>query len=390
MLKNYFILFSIIILVSCAKNYNLNPNAMQPLDSDKLTVDMVKECQHLYEPKKWEIAVLEFDNNTGYGDMDIKNTSSNTKGNAKTVGVGVGVAKVDRRGNAVGVGVGASNTNFKYSTNSVEFMGQFAPSLGTFAQSITEETLSQLGGVTLINRSHLEKVLKEQQFQMTIADPDTIMEFGRLSGVKYIVTGSVDNIQAKYVAPSNVRADGSDLAAIISLVSATYDVAASGWFVSSKMTISLIDAETGEVIHSKSVEDKIRASQSQNFQPDVIINAAKKIMSDAVNTSKNEFMKIFEVTGYINELRGGKKIAHINLGNNKGIQAGNVFDVYNLNISTDFLTKEKKCDLVKLDAKIVVSDQISEDGSWGFIKGSKSVLDNIKIGTYIKRVSLSE
>ncbi len=390
MLKKYFILFSIITLVSCAKNYNLNPNSMQSLDSDKLSIDMVKECQHLYEPKKWEIAVLEFDNNTGYGDMSVKNTASNTKGNAKTVGVEVGVSKVDRRGNSIGVGVGASNTNEQYSTNSEEFMGQFAPSLGTFAQSITEETLSQLGGVTLINRSHLEKVLKEQQFQMTIADPDTVMEFGRLSGVKYIVTGSVDNIQAKYVAPSNVRSNGSDIAAIISLASATYDVAASGWFVSSKMTISLIDAETGEIIYSKSVEGKIRASQSQNFQPDIIINAAKKIMSDAVNTAKNEFTKIFEVAGYVNELRGGKKIAHINLGKNKGIQTGNVFDVYNLNISTDFLTKEKKCDLVKLNAKIVVSDQISEDGAWGFIKGSKSVLDNIKIGSYIKRVSLSE
>lgn len=388
MVKYLIVIFTLVVGISCSKNYDLDPTSMQQMPNDTNRLDIVKECKHLYESKKWEVAVLEFTNNTGYQDMTIKNTQSTTRGTANTVGVGVGVASADRRGNIVGVGVGASKTNFKYSTNSNEFMGQFAPSLGPFAQSVTEEVISQMGGVNLVSRSHLDKILKEQQFQMTLADPNTVMEFGLLSGVKYIVTGSVDNIQAKYVAPTNLRDADSDVGAILSLVSATYDVAASGWFVSADITVTFLDAETGKVMFTKSFKDSKRATQSPNFQPDIIINTAKQIFSNSIKNATNDLVKVFEMTGYVNELRGGKKIAHLNLGSKDGIQPGNVLDVYDMNISTDFLTNEKKCNLVKLNAKIIISNQISEGGSWGFVKGNDAVLNNVKIGSFVKRSSV--
>lgn len=44
---------------------------------------------------------------------------------------------------------------------------------------------------TVLDRKIIENILKEQQFQMTVADPDTIIEFGRLAGVEGGFTGGV-------------------------------------------------------------------------------------------------------------------------------------------------------------------------------------------------------
>lgn len=383
-------LLLLFVVASCGGKKHLDLTGMVPMPQDRETVNVPKECEYLYGTKSYEVAVVEFANNTGYGDMTVKNRQTNAAGVSDTVGVGVGTGRVDRRGNYVGMGVGSSHTVSAYSSNSTEFMSQFAPSLGTFAQSVTEETLAQLGGVNLINRSHMDKILREQQFQMTLADPNSVMEFGRLSGVKYIFTGSVDNIQAQYTAPSSVSGNGSNLGMMVSALSAGYNAAASGWFVSTAMTLNLIDAETGKVIYSKTVKSKERATQSPNFQPDIIINTAKRIMGNAVQAAKNELTNIFEMNGYINEMRGGKKVVQINLGSEKGIHYGDVLDVYDVQVATDFLTKESKCNLVKLDARVTVSDQISSGGSWGYLEGAEAALRNVKIGSHVKRSAVGE
>lgn len=376
--------------VSCGGKKHLDLTGIAPMPQDQEAVNIPKDCEYLYEARKWEVAVVEFANNTGYGDMTVKNSQTNTAGVSNTVGASVDTGRVDRRGRYTGVGVGASSTVSAYSSNSSEFMGQFAPSLGTFAQSVTEETLSQLGGVTLVNRSHLDKILQEQQFQMTMADPDSVMEFGRLSGVRYIFTGSVDNIQANYVAPTGVRSGNSDFGTILSALSAGYDAVASGWFVSASITLNLIDAETGKVIYSKTVNSKERATQSSNFQADIIINTAKRMMGDAVKAARSELTGLFEMNGYINEMRGGKKVARINLGSDNGVHEGDVMDVYDVQVATDFLTKEMKCSLIKLNAKIIISDQISSAGSWGYVEGPDAALSGVKIGSHVKRSAVGK
>lgn len=386
-MKKFFLLCCAVILCGCAKNYHLDLASMQPMPQDQEAADIPRNCEYLYENKKWEVAVVEFINNTGYGDMSLTTGSHTTSGTTNTVGVGAKTGKINRKGNYAEVGVDFEKAFSNFKGSSAEFMGEFAPSLGTFAQSVTEEALAQLGGVSLINRSHLDKILQEQQFQMTLADPDTVMEFGLLSGAKYIFTGSVDNIQANYVAPTGLRSNNTEIGAIISVISAGYDSAASGWFVTAAFTLNLLDAETGKLLYSRAFNGKKRATQSENFQADIVINTAKLIISEAVKTARNDLVNVFEVSGYINEIRGGKKIAQINLGADSGIHEGDILDVYDVHIATDFMTKRQKCSLIKLDAKVIVSDQISSGGSWGFIEGKR---DSVKIGSYVKRSAVKE
>lgn len=42
---------------------------------------------------------------------------------------------------------------------------------------------------TVVDRNNINKILQEQQFQMTLANPDTIVEFGELIGAEAIWTG---------------------------------------------------------------------------------------------------------------------------------------------------------------------------------------------------------
>lgn len=386
--KFYFLLLLLIMPLACAKT-NLNPVDFASTPADTQVVDLPKNCAYLYEAKKWEVAVLEFNNNTGYGKGVVGGVSTKGASVSRTDTVGSGVV-VGGRNAAVGVGATSSRTTGVYAENSDIFLSEFAPSLNTFAQSVTEETLASLGGVTVVNRSHIEKILQEQKFQMTMADQDTVVEFGKLSGVKYIFTGSVDNIETKYVAPTNLKGGESAVGLIVSMVSAGVDKVQQGWYVTVHFTLNMIDAETGKIIYSKRFKDSGRATQSSEFRTDLIINAAKGLFSSAVLNAKHDLTSVFEMRGYINEMKGGKKIAKINLGSSQGVKAGDVFEVYGIYSASDFLTKAEKCSASKVGVTITIMDNVATEEAWGYIKGKEKNLENLKIGSLVLRSSVGK
>lgn len=380
---------SFLFLVPACGRPIIDMSAMQLTPSDSQTAEVPKFCEYLYETKSWEIAVLEFKNNTGYGQGVVGGSSSLGTGLSRTETVGTGFA-IGGPHAALGAGVSTSNTAGVWSEDSSLFLTEFAPSLNTFAQSVTEDTLASIGGVSVLSRSQMENILKEQQFQMTLADTDTIMELGKLSGVKYIFTGSVDNIETKYIAPTALDGGDSPIGLMVSIVSAGVDMAQQGWYVTVSFTLNLIDAETGKILYSKRFKDSGRATQSYTFQPNLVINAAKGLFSSAVTKARDELSNIFEIKGYINEMRGGKRIAKINLGSAKGIKEGDVFDLYEIYSSTDFLTKEQKCSMSKTGAKLTIADQVSASEAWGFVSGKDKQKEKVKIGTLAVRSSLAE
>lgn len=374
--------------VSCGKpKIDLGATTATPMDTQ--IVEIPKQCEYLYDTKTWEVAVLEFKNNTGYGQALVGGSSTQGSGVSRTNTVGAGVV-VGGPHAAVGVGSSTSRTTSLYSEDSTSFIAEFAPSLSTFAQSVTEEALVSMGGVTVVNRSQLDNILNEQKFQMTVADPAKIMEFGKLAGVKLVFTGSVDNIETKYVAPSNMGGDGSTLGMLVNIVSASVDMAQQGWYVGVTFTLNLIDAETGKVIYSKKFKDSGRATQSGSFQADLIINAAKGLFSNAVTNAKNDLTSIFEVKGYINEMRGGKAIGKINLGSAKGVKEGDTFDLYSVYESTDFMTKEVKCSMGKTGATLLIADHVTQGESWGVISGKSKAIEGVKIGTLAIRSGVAK
>lgn len=374
--------------VSCGKpNIDLGAVTTTPMDTQ--IVEVPKQCGYVYETKSWEVAVLEFKNNTGYGKALVGGSSTQGASVSRTDSVGAGVI-VGGPHAAVGMGASTSTTASLYSEDSTSFIAEFAPSLSTFAQSVTEEALVSMGGVTVVNRSQLDNILKEQKFQMTAADPAKIMEFGKLAGVKLVFTGSVDNIETRYVAGSNIRGDGTTFGMLVNIVSTSVDMAQQGWYVGVTFTLNLIDAETGKVIYSKKYKDSGRATQSSGFQADLVINAAKGLFSNAVTNAKNDLTSIFEVKGYINEMRGGKAIGKINLGSAKGVKEGDTFDLYSVYESTDFLTKEVRCSMGKIGATLLIANHVTEGESWGIISGKEKALEGVKIGTLAIRSGVAK
>lgn len=382
-------IISFLFLVPACGRPVIDMSVMQLTPADSQTADVPKSCEYLYETKSWEIAVLEFKNNTGYGQGVVGGSSTVGAGLSRTETVGTGFA-VGGPHAAMGIGASTSSTASVWSEDSSLFLTEFAPSLNTFAQSVTEDTLASIGGVNVLSRSQMENILKEQQFQMTLADTNTIMELGKLAGVKYIFTGSVDNIETKYIAPTALDGGDSTIGLMVSIVSASVDMAQQGWYVTVSFTLNLIDAETGKILYSKRFKDSGRATQSYAFQPNLVINAAKGLFSSAVTKARDELSNIFEIKGYINEMRGGKRIAKINLGSAKGIKEGDVFDLYEIYSSTDFLTKEKKCSMSKTGAKLTIADQVSASEAWGFVSGKDKQKEKVKIGTLAVRSSLAK
>ncbi len=384
-----FTIMATLFMAGCAKPM-LNVSDHQQMPSDSEVTNVPDDCLHLYRPETWQIAVVEFANNTGYqNEINIDNTD--------TTGVALSHTRANTTGVVAGgrnVAVGASTTKARtktiYSEDSTTFMTQFAPSLGTFAQSAVEEAIANIGGVQLYNRSSLDQILAEQQFQMTIADPDTVMEFGRLSGVKFILTGSVDYIETKYIQPTQVRDMSNEVATAFTIASLIADTALSGWYVSVATTLTLLNAETGEVVFSQRFEDEARASQHTNFQPDLIINAAKSLIVTALDNSKNYIADHFAITGYVNATRGDKTIAQINLGKSDGVKEGDVFTVHTLNVATDFLTQSSFCTVETVDAEIIISNQIDSENAWGYIKANKKSMPHVKTGAYIKRTEIAK
>ncbi|MDR2400256.1 MAG: penicillin-binding protein activator LpoB, partial [Deferribacteraceae bacterium] len=156
----------------------IDPSLMEIGTGDMEEISIPSVCGGIYDRAGINVAVAEFLNNTAYQSGQVTTASGSS-------GFGVAVAP--------GFAGGHTFHNYESASRYLE------PQLGEFAQSAVEGVLVNLGGVNVVARSQLDRILKEQQFQITIADPDTAVNFGRLAGARYMITGSVDNIKVSYL-----------------------------------------------------------------------------------------------------------------------------------------------------------------------------------------------
>ncbi len=219
-------------------------------DVEKITIPL--ECQASYKTDTPRVAVTQFLNNTTYGKMTATNTqrSGESTTNVKSAAM-VGIVATP-----VGIGAGgvsASTTKRKYSENVDTFMREIAPNIGgEYAQSSIENTMSVIGGMDIFDRNNLNQIMAEQKFQMTLGDPATSVQLGKLAGVQYIITGTVDNIATKY--KQKAKNSGNTGNAWLNLAMSAATAAANtqaGWNVDVEMTIKLLDVATGKMVINK-------------------------------------------------------------------------------------------------------------------------------------------
>jgi len=384
------LLFTIIIVVSACVGGGpkLDPMAYQltPLDTEKITIPGV--CQSSYKTETPRVAITQFLNNTTYGNMKAINTK--VDGESSTVRKSAGVVGIVA--SPVGVGIGGasvSKTDTKYSQNIDTFMRDIAPNIGEYAQSAVENTMSSIGGMDIFDRTHLQQLMSEQKFQMAVGDPNTAVQLGKLAGVSYIITGSVDNISTKFVEKVKNDSNAQGWLGVALSVGAAAANTQSGWNVNVEMTVKLIDVETGQVVVNKKVEGREVAGGQKAFNPELAVTAAKKAMGESVDDLRPVFSERFAQRGYIQQLRGTKEIGLINIGSEKGMQPGTKLDAYDFMEIIDPMTNVATCNMSKIPVEIVVSDQVQPTMSWVKIDGKPEQTARLKLGAIIMRQKLA-
>ncbi|MEF3255430.1 MAG: CsgG/HfaB family protein, partial [Deferribacterales bacterium] len=250
--------------------------------------------------------------------------------------------------------------------------------------------IMEIGGVQVFTRQQVGRVLQEQGFQMNMADPNTVVKFGKISGVDYIITGTVDLIKAHYVQRTQNNTDTGNVWVnlALSVTKAAVDAATVGWNVNTEMTVQLIDASTGQLVFSKKVKGRDLAGEQPQFNPELIVNAAKKAFGKSIDDIKPELSDLFGAKAYINQLRGNKQLAMISLGKADGIKPGDKIEAYEFMEISDFMTKKVSCTKSKIEVEMIVSNQVDENSSWVKIEGKPEQLTRLKIGTLVKRAPL--
>lgn len=366
----------------------VDPMAYQltPADAEKIIIPNV--CKSSYKADVPKVAVTSFTNNTTYGEMSATNT--NIDHNSTTKRVSGGVAGIVATPGAVGVGhVSASKTDVQSNTQIDSFMRQINPNIGEYAQSAVENTISKMGGTDMYDRKKIDQIMSEQKFQMTIADPATAVKLGKMAGVAYIITGTVDNITVKYIDKvQNNNNVGGGLGVALAVATAAANTQ-TGWNVNVEMTVELIEVETGKILINEKVTGREVAGNARNFNPEMAVQAAKKAMGEAVDDIRPIFSEKFAQKGYVQQLRGGKQVALINIGSEKGIQSGQKFDIYDFMEIVDPMTNAATCNMSKVPVEATVSDQIQPNQSWLKLDGKPEALTRVKVGSIIQRQKLA-
>lgn len=360
-MKRLFLLTVIICCVSCGGIKD--PYDFEIKEKDRQVVDIPDSCAYFYDDSVKIVAVGEFANNTSF-------------------------QQGKREFESAAAAAGYRGASAAYS----RMMQDMTPQLSEYAQASTESVLVSMGGSKVVSRSQMEAILKEQQFQMTLADPDTVVEFGRLSGAEYIVAGSVDNIKLNYTAPVSTNYDTSNAVGLIfALGSTVYNAAVTGWVVETELTINIIDVSTGQIIASHSSIGQSHVSDaSVAFSTDQAVAGAKQAMGESIYKTLSFFNRYFEMRSYINELRGNKKLARISVGRNNGVIEGDSFAVMEIVPNTDFLTGQTTCSVIETKATLTVTEFTGEDFAWAEVDGGKKQLSKVRIGSLLKRIDVKK
>lgn len=353
MVKRGFLLcMLLLLLVSCAPTLDVASLQVMPEDREKID----KLPKEVYVGKTWNVGVIEFENTTGIG--PVRSTfGSYEKEHSYVRGGAAGVVATP---GAVGVGyveAGKSKTEGNFTVNQTEVI----PKIGNMAANACEEILTNLGGVKVYSRTGLSKIFDEQKLQSSgMVDENTMVKLGQLAGLTHIITGSINNVKMEY----GVSTGAALTSLTMQLATGKGTNNTPRWRVDVDATIKIINVETGKVEFSKSftAAETAPGGKAEN-RPDFFLGIAQAGLKEAMKRSQDELGKIFPLRAYIQQLKGGKKAALLNVGHAQGIKPGDEFNVYNFETIEDPVTGEKKLSKF-IVTKLTVSNQVTENSAW--------------------------
>lgn len=372
MAKKYFCLvLFILILVSCAPTLDVNSLQVTPEDREKVE----KLPKEVYLGKDWNVGVIEFENRTGIG-PSFSTIGSYAQQHSYVRGGAAGIVATP---GGVGVGYvegGKSKTEGDFTVTQT----QVIPKIGGVAAQVSEEVLISLGGVKVYSRDSLSKIFDEQKLQASgMIDENTMIKLGKLAGLTHIVTGSVNNVKMEY----GVGTGAAVGKALLQAYTGQQQQTTPRWRVDIDTTIKVISVETGKVEFSKSFTAVETAEGSKaEKRPEFFLGLSQAALKEAIMRSQYELVKLFPLRAYIQQLRGGKKAALLNVGHSQGIKQGDKFYAYTFELIEDPVTNEKKLSKYKV-AELIVTDQVTESSAWAV--SDEKTKKNLRLGMLVEK-----
>jgi len=378
---------TIILLTGCAGN---KIDVLSYPKKIKTKVIIPNVCSAEYKSVLPSVAVIDFTNNSTFGQATISNSNSKSNANRKAVGVTSVVAT------PLGIGIpGASLSNTRSKTKSSTVHRNVDAKLSASITGPLESIIINSGGVKLFTRSEMDKIDSELKFQDSgLVDPSSVVEFGKTSGVRYIITGSIDNVKQNnrdnfriayglnsVIASSRSSNDVKIAGALLSLGTALTD----GMTISTKLTVKLLDVQTGKILFSKQLEDEINIGRVSGSNYDQVVGGIKASMINALPSLEEELTSHFLVKGYITQLRSKDSdiIAQVNIGSDLKVTEDQLFKVYVFEENEDPISGKVSCDVLETTTKLRASQQITKGTTWATIQeGDSSIL---KLGQLVQK-----
>jgi hypothetical protein len=365
--------FTTLFFSGCISNNTNLVDYTQNLTT-KMKLDNV--CKPLYSKEKATVAVVNFTNNSGFGIANSDDKSENT-----SAGIGVSI---------IGVGIGAESSSSK-STRMVDpkLAGAFIPQI--------EQMLMETGNVELFTRSDYDKVDAELKLQDSgLLEPNSAVEFGQNSGVKYLVTGSIDYVEHNHKdysrhtqALSNATKYSNDdkvkmTAAALNFVTAFFD----GTIINTSVTIKILDVATGKVMFSKQIKNETKINSKKAPSYGQLVGAIKTNISNALPTIQEHFSTRFTTSGYITKIKHTKDdeeeiIVQINFGSNDNVKEDDRFIIKKLETTTDPLTNKISCEKIPTNIELQATKHIYPTYTW--TKVSQGEAKDIKLLQLVER-----
>jgi len=348
-------------------------------------------CMPKYKSAMPTVAVMQFNNNSTFGKAEIASSKfegERTRKKAAVVGLVV---------SPVGVGVGGvSIDKTKVKTKSSSIKRSVDAKISESVTGPLETLIVNSGGAKLFTRSDMDKIDAELQFQDSgLVDPDSAVAFGKTSGVRYIITGSIDNVDQKYRDNSAATGGLADITAksdnnLVKLFGAVANVAASvtdGMLITTKLTVKMLDVQTGKIVFSKQLEESANIGKIKEPTYDQTVGGIKKAMFDALPKLKKDFATYFAVKGYITQLRSKGKdiIAQVNIGADYKVVENQLFSVYSFEEMEDPMSGKVTCDVIETTTKLRASQQITPKTTWATIDDGEG--STLRLGQLVQKTS---
>ena len=388
--------FMVLFISGCASAPKIDLTAFVPDREPKIRVPLV--CKSKYDAPLPFVAVTNFTNNTSFDYANV--VQSQVQGSGQRTAVG---------GAAVGVAPGAAGVVWgtkersSFQANSETVSRQINAKLSESIEDGVMDEIVNMGGAKVYTRKEMDKVFSEQKFQQSgMVDDSTLVSLGKLKGVKYIITGSVNNVDLKWVsyksAKQSLGKGGSSSSSLLADLARAAGTAAlesqEGWNIGTEVTVRILDVETGEVVLSKKMTGTHIIGKTPYPNYDALIGGIKKAASKSLATARPELSKYFPLKGYVTMIKnssdGKEKAVRISVGEKVGIKPGNELFVYTFEEMEDPMSGKKECDVQRLPITLrVSSDQLQPNVAWAMVEASKpEQLCMIRVGQLVERKPL--